>query len=143
MTGYRSPQLRHVCERAGCYLQQLPNWRDIVDCFDDPNKPHPIRPTDIDGMVEIGGRFMFLEEKRAGVAMPTGQRIAFQRLADAGDVTVVVMRPVTPVRSADEVSDPLEVMVYPGYPRWRRMSREEFLRGLRRWSESARLRRAG
>lgn len=68
--------LRWDCEkRHECYLKQLPKWGCIEDCF-----PGKIAPTDVDGMVEINGNFLFLEWKRPNVILTTGQRIMFERL---------------------------------------------------------------
>lgn len=113
MTGYRSSHFRHSCDRDGCYVEQLPLWDDLIDCF-----PRGIRPTDIDGMVEINGQFLFLEEKRAGAGPDEGQRRALLKLARFESITVVIFRP----RSCD---DDLDVLVFgqgppQGYQRWPR-----------------------
>ena len=43
-----------------------------------------ITPTDIDAFTEFGDKvFVFVEAKVNGVAMPFGQRLAFERLCDA------------------------------------------------------------
>lgn len=57
--------------------------------------PRKISPTDIDGMVEVGGRFLFIEQKEyhpdmgAPMFMPKGQRMALERLAALPKVTVL------------------------------------------------------
>lgn len=55
--------------------------------------PRGILPMDIDGMVEIEGRFLAIEAKPLGPGgkMPYGQRLAYERLAKKEDFTVVVI----------------------------------------------------
>jgi hypothetical protein len=140
MTGFRSRWLRHQCTDDTCYLQLLPWWDDICDCFDNPNKAHPIRPTDIDGMVEINGHFLFLEEKSAGASVPHGQRVAYERMTALapGRVTVMFVRPVYAPGGSDEIPDPVEVLTYPEAAGWQRMTRQAFLDRLRCWALEAR-----
>lgn len=88
MTGFRSTFFRHQCSVSGCYIDRLPDWGDIIAQF-----PRGIIPTDVDGMVEIGGRFLFLEEKGAGASMSGGQQKALRRLSQLPGVTVMVFRP--------------------------------------------------
>lgn len=124
MTGYSSRFVRHSCAERGCYYAQLPCWDDLIGCF-----PRNIRPTDIDGMVEINGHFLFIEEKRAGVAPDEGQRRALRRLSTALSplVTVSFIRPGK--------SSELEVLVFDGADPsgWQPSSREEFRGWLRDW----------
>lgn len=43
-----------------------------------------ITPTDIDGFLDFGGKlFVFLEVKYGAAVLPTGQRLALERLCDA------------------------------------------------------------
>lgn len=123
---YRSGRYRHDCARHGCQIEASPSWDDILECF-----AGRVYPTDIDGMVERGGRFLFLEEKGAGVPLPTGQRLALQRLAELGDglVTVKIFRPAGSGR--------LDVLTYPAGERFVAMSREEFLAELWLWDVGA------
>lgn len=88
MTGYRSEFFRHNCEADGCYYQQLPKWDDLIGLF-----PRGIRPTDVDGMVEINGNVLFMEEKRKGVAPPLGQLRSLRALSQKDRTTVVLFRP--------------------------------------------------
>lgn len=131
MTGYRSDHLRHRCDAgAHCYIDQLPDWTDIIaECF-----PRRIRPTDIDGMVEINGHFLFLEEKRCGAGPDPGQRIALLRLSKYEGVTVVFFRPARPDQPWD-----LEVLIYgQGEPRgFQPRTREWFKDWLRDWCATA------
>lgn len=102
VTGYRSKYFRHTC-MDGCYYEQLPDWSDLIDeCF-----PRRIRPTDIDGMVEINGHFLFLEEKRCGVGPDEGQRRALRKLSRRKGITTVFFRPALPGDA-----DKLQVLIF-------------------------------
>lgn len=126
MTGYRSSFFRHSCRSAGCYVDSLPCWDDLIECF-----PRKIRPTDVDGFVEINGQFLFLEEKQAGAGPDEGQRIALRRLASLPGVTVAFFRP-------GKASD-YEVLIFDGEPAqgWRPCSKHQFFAWLRRWAQRA------
>ena len=129
MTGFRSSALRHNCPVHGCFIDSLPLWDDIAGCFSGG-----ARPTDIDAMVEIGGQFLFIEQKRAGVYLPDGQRKALQRLADvgAGRITVTVLRDVT------DNPDAFDVLTFPEPRGFERMQRSVVLDGFRLWDADAR-----
>lgn len=123
VTGYRSKFFRHSCPNDGCYFEQLPAWDDLIECF-----PRRIRPTDIDGLVEINGHFLFLEEKRAGCGPDEGQRRALLALSELPDVTVIFFRP-------GKRSD-LECLIFGMGPAqgWQPFSRAEFLSWLTDWA---------
>jgi hypothetical protein len=57
------------------YLRSIWDWKILDGCF-----PRGIRPTDIDGWVELCGYFLVLEGKGPGVPVPEGQRRAFNRM---------------------------------------------------------------
>ncbi len=126
MTGYISSFFRHDCGTRGCYVRQLPSWDDLIECF-----PRNIRPTDVDGMVEINDHFLFLEEKGACKSLDRGQRKALQKLASRPRVTVVFFRPT-------DLSD-LELLVMDGSPPrgWEPYTRDEFRQWLRDWALKA------
>jgi hypothetical protein len=126
VTGYRCSKLRHECTRDGCYLAALPEWEDIIACF-----PRNIRPTDIDGMVEINGNFLFLEEKSAKKSLDAGQRIALKELSRNPNTTVLVFRPG---RAAD-----MEVMVLKDGQTegFQDCSKSQFLHWIQRWARNA------
>lgn len=132
MTGYRSKHFRHRCPEKGCYVEQLPSWDDFIDCF-----PRGIRPTDIDGMVEIGDSFLFLEEKSPGKSLEYGQHSAMKLLSKRERITVVSFRPIL-ARPTD-----LECLVYSEGVSggWRPCTREAFKDSLRAWSAKADQRR--
>lgn len=125
MTGFRSKHFREVCSEKGCYIERLPWWDDLIDCF-----PGKVMPTDIDAVVEMNGHFLFLEEKRAGNTMPEGQARLFRELSKLAPVAVICFRPV-----AGESGD-MEVLHLDGGRRngWERCSRDELRRRLREWS---------
>ena len=127
MTGYRSKFFRHNCCDRGCYVEQLPAWDDLLEAF-----PRRIRPSDIDGMVEVNGNFLFLEEKCAGKGPDEGQRLAFRALSSIPRVTVVFFRPAFP--GAD---DPLEVLTFPNPTGWQPITRDQFKHWLTQWAISA------
>jgi hypothetical protein len=132
VTGYRSRFFRHSCAVDGCYYDSLPCWDDLIDCL-----PRPaMRPTDVDGLLEINGRVLFLEEKRRGVSLEVGQRRALQRLAQAPDTTVVCFRPG---RTTD-----LDVLKFdqanPAGTSWQPTTRAQFLARLRAWAQTADIR---
>jgi hypothetical protein len=134
MTGYRSRHFRWKCEDKGCYHEQLPEWDDLIECF-----PGRIMPTDIDGMVELNGHFLFLEQKSPDKGIEHGQGMALRGLCKMPGVTAVIFRPA--------VMTDLECLVYgaegallPGwepYDGFKPHSREEFRTWLREWSGRA------
>lgn len=132
MTGYRSKFFRHDCACHGCYVQQLPSWDDLIEAF-----PRRIRPTDIDGMVEVNGSILVLEEKCAGKGPDEGQRRALKVLAGFPGITVAFFRP-----TADGQNDPLEVLTFPNPDGWRTVTRAQFKHWLAWWVRTAERRAA-
>lgn len=53
------------------------DWTSFNECF----SPTKIRITDIDGAVERGGYFLFIETKLPGEEIPLGQRLMYDALA--------------------------------------------------------------
>lgn len=88
MTGFKHSSFRHKCSDSGCFIDSLPSWDYFDGCF-----PRGIIPTDVDGMVEINGHFLFLEQKRSATAIPTGQLKALQALSRLPRVHVALIRP--------------------------------------------------
>jgi len=124
VTGYRSRHFRYDCERRGCYVQSLPSWDDLIDeCF-----PRGIRPTDVDGLVEINGHILVLEEKGEGVFLEEGQRKALASLATREDVTVIYMRPK---------GNQLGVLELGSGKDWQYVTRAQFKDWLRWWCSNA------
>lgn len=87
MTQFRTSRWRWNCSSDGCYLDKVClKFHVFDDCF-----PNNIRMSDLDGFVEINSFFLIMEWK-AGVQLPTGQRIAYQRFTRRikGDIVFAV-----------------------------------------------------
>ena len=126
VTGFKSDKMRYSCESKGCYYDQLPDWSDINNSF-----PGDIRPTDIDGMVEINGHVLFLEQKGIGAPVTGGQARAFRALSAKPNITVVVMRSGTKFE--------METLFYvDGHGTgWKPMYRSDLLAWFEVWSDHA------
>jgi hypothetical protein len=126
MTGFKSDKMRYDCHRRGCYYDQLPDWSDINDSF-----PDKIRPTDIDGMVEINGNVLFLEQKSVGAPITAGQARAFCELSKKDRTTVVAMRP--------GMQFEFEALFYVNGSGsgWQEIYRSDLLRWFELWSANA------
>jgi len=127
MTGFRHKSFRHNCGTSeNCYIQQLPSWDFLDGVF-----PRGIIPTDIDGMVEVNGHILFLEEKRAGASPSGGQLSAFRQLSRLDNVKVVLTRP-------GQVSE-MQMLVLDGGDGsgWMDVSRDDYASFLRAWSDYA------
>lgn len=120
VTGYRSKYFRHSCKSQGCFYDGLPSWDEFIDDF-----PRKIRPTDIDGVVEINNHFLFLEQKGEGVPVPAGQLLMFKRLAAKPNITVVIFRPC---------AVGVELMVLPTPHKWEQVTPEDFRARINRWA---------
>ena len=73
-------------DKDGCYRRLgQPDLTVLDECF-----PGRIAMTDVDGLVEINGRFLFIEWKRRG-DVPAGQRIMFERLTRHPEFTILVI----------------------------------------------------
>lgn len=59
------------------FIDALWDWACLDGCF-----PRGIRPTDIDGLVEIKGRFLLIEAKGRGRVLPAGQGYTLKRLSE-------------------------------------------------------------
>lgn len=73
----------------GKFFDGFWNW-DILDgCFGKTN----IKPSDIDGVTERNGKFLFIETKTPGVEVPMGQRILLNNLVNLknGFVFVIII----------------------------------------------------
>lgn len=117
--------LRHCCIHKGCYRERLPNWTSFNDCF-----PRGIRISDIDGIVEVGGRFLMLEWKGSKkVSLPDGQRLLLRRFGKPPDAVICLRG--TP-------SD-LQWLVFDGgEPQgWRDISLDEAKTWVKRWATEA------
>ena len=59
-TGCDGGNLRHCCLHKGCYMETIWDWSPYNECFGDSG----IRISDLDGIVERNGHFLFLDGKR-------------------------------------------------------------------------------
>ena len=77
------------CENGeNCYIEEiLPNWAIFNESF----KPTKIKITDIDGVVERNGWFLFIEVKQNTKDIPIGQRILFEKLTEISDCITVIL----------------------------------------------------
>ena len=77
--------LRWDCGADGCFnKKRRPKIEVFADCF-----PRRINFGDVDGLVEINGKFCLLEWKGDGGKVSTGQRISFERHTKQQDGNVV------------------------------------------------------
>lgn len=88
-----SSRLRHNCKTDGCLIgrrHEIELWDGIGEAFG-----RGIHPTDVDGMVEVNGHFLVLEQK-GGKSLwdgGKGQGQSLVRLSRYDDMTVVVFVP--------------------------------------------------
>jgi hypothetical protein len=84
MTGTGTARFAHI--RSMESLQDnMWDWSMLGGCF-----TGRVRPGDVDGVVEGGGRFLVLEGKKAGAELGRGQFLTLQRMSLIPEFTVVV-----------------------------------------------------
>lgn len=83
------------------------DWKILQGCFGNTS----ISPTDVDGLVERKGNFLFIETKQPGAPMPKGQEITLRSLAQRGHTVLIA-------RGSDEKVTGLE--------KWTAMGDESF-----------------
>jgi len=77
--------LRWDCEKQGCFnKKRRPKIEIFSDCF-----PGRINFGDVDGIVEINGRGLFLEWKGNNGNIPKGQQILHEKLTKDGLLTTL------------------------------------------------------
>lgn len=69
------------------FLDTIWDWTPFNECF----TPTKIRITDIDGAVERGGHFLFIETKLPAQDIPLGQRLMYDALAASPFIHVLVI----------------------------------------------------
>ena len=86
-----------------CYIKEvLPNWAVFNECF----KPTRIKVSDIDGIVERNGQFLFIEVKQNTKEISLGQRILFENLTrNADHISVLLLY-------AQNVSEKMDIQEY-------------------------------
>jgi hypothetical protein len=102
------------------------DWRFLDQAFD-----RNIKVGDIDGFVEAGGNFLFIEGKRVGNPLPKGQYDALTRLARLPRIDVIIL----------EGNPPCEVTkwVALGFPFEWTGDKDEFAAFVRLWFETGKL----
>lgn len=109
--------LRHQCSLNGCYKERLPDWGILDGCF-----PRGIRPSDVDGIVELNEHVLMLEWKPRFGSLTRGQLFMFQNMT-RGSPKVQVL-----VIYGDK-DTPAEIELYQnGTSRFRQACDVEFLR---------------
>lgn len=83
--------IHYQCDRppgGRCYVNEhMPDWSLLQGCF-----PPGVRPTDVDGAVELRGHVLFLEWKGANAPLTRGQEIMFETMTrDAPKQRVLVL----------------------------------------------------
>ncbi len=69
------------------YLETLWDWSFLNDCFGHTR----IRVTDIDGVVERNGHFLYIETKSPGASIPQGQALMFEALTRQPNSHVLII----------------------------------------------------
>jgi hypothetical protein len=85
--------MRYDCKSRGCYnLNLRPKIETFAECF-----PRKIGMGDVDGIVEIGSKFLLVEWKSDGGLVTRGQEIMFERLTKDNEQFVVYVVEGNPV----------------------------------------------
>ena len=79
--------MRWKCNSDGCFnVKRRPKIELFAECF-----PRRINFGDVDGLVELNGRFCMLEWKGQGGSIHTGQKLSFEAFTRiSGNVVFVV-----------------------------------------------------
>lgn len=122
-----SPRYRGACQsEASCIARRFPAWDNL-----NARLPGKVAVTDIDGMVELSGQFLFLESK-TGREFPDGQRRALLALSESPNVTVLVTRPATRAGLTENLW-----FVGGHGSGWRDWTSADYWRFINRWIERA------
>jgi hypothetical protein len=87
------------------FTNNLWDWAIFDGCFGNTR----IKPTDIDGLVEKRGHFLWLEAKSPGKSIPLGQEIMFKNLRADGRHTIFVIW--------GDVGKPERLRIYQPHPK--------------------------
>lgn len=69
------------------YVRSFWDWTPLNECF----APTRIRVSDVDGIVERRGRFLWIETKYPGEPIEEGQRIMHEAVLKTGRFTVLLI----------------------------------------------------
>jgi hypothetical protein len=69
------------------FLASIWDWSFLDNCFGNTK----IKVSDIDGVVERNGQFLFIETKGHGVTIPHGQNILHKALIAMGNATLFII----------------------------------------------------
>jgi len=122
-------KLRWNCEDQGCFNIKK---RLKFDAFTDV-LPRKIGMSDVDGLTEINGNFLFLEWKEPGAPIPLGQEIMFKNLTRSFPATVVVVSGDAEYMQPESVRVFFGNVVTPSQP----CNLEQFRERLRKWGQFA------
>lgn len=123
--------LRWKCAENGCFNEKKRAKIEIfAECF-----PGRIAMTDIDATVEINGKFLFLEFKDGeSFAVPTGQRIYFERLTSLSKAITVIIVHIDIQTMATRA---IKVIRKGKVGEWEVTTTEALRQRIRTWSERA------
>lgn len=119
--------LRWDCSKSGCFNhKKRPKIEEFSCLF-----PGKIAMSDVDGVVEINGRFFFLEWKPAANPLARGQAILYERLTAVADDMFVVY-----VVAGDAESMEVKALkVFRGGQEgcWREETKEALFASIQKW----------
>lgn len=127
MPGYISHLFRYRCDDRGlCFLKTLVDASDLTIAF-----PRKIHPTDVDAMVEINDRFLFMEFKAAGKRLDEGQRLALVRLHNLipDRITLMFIREGGPLG--------WQKLQFPNPDKFKDQTREDIILDVVKWATDA------
>ena len=79
--------LRWDCAKQGCFnVKKRPKIEQLAECL-----PRRCKFGDVDGLAEVNGFGLLLEWKTSAIELPTGQRIAYEKLTRNGVLAVLVV----------------------------------------------------
>jgi hypothetical protein len=117
------------CEKQGCFNEKKrPKIEEFHDCF-----PGQINFSDVDGIVEIDGRFLLLEWKPHSGQILRGQELMYERITGRGDGDFVVFVVAGDAESM-RVSD-LSMFVRGRQQPWQCCDLDGLKAQIRRWVE--------
>ena len=125
--------MRWKCEHDGCWKEKnLLDFSVFTGLF-----PRNINFTDVDGLVELNGKFL-LQEWKHQQGLPTGQKLMIERLTRIDEFTVFVV-----IGSSETMSPTLIQEWHNGTPtKWNSCDQKQLLDRISAWVTWAEGRRA-